>query len=241
MPILNFPAEERSYKLLPVEMLQPVQLPFVQEDDLLLQTTRPPLSDGIIPARKKIEPSNTTLERAIFNHFWRYFDECMRKRVVLRNAVADFLPRGFKDRQEMMFHQKGCAYKFLQAPGMSCSAKTPEGNATSAFLLRVESIVPQGPGFIAAFGMNAQVTQGFNRLLRYRFPHLLEGRGLTMVELRPTKAPARPMTDAWMDDWQADVPLRDGCRDAASARRRGGRAGLLAAGRSASSVRERAV
>lgn len=203
--ILNFPPRKRCFDLLPLDSLFNVELPFVEECDILCQATRPPLSDGHHHDRKRVEPSNTNLERAIFYHWWRYVSRCTRSSIVLRDTVAECLPKGFKNRQDMTFHQTGCRYKYLQESGRSRSQENPEGDRTAAFLLRVDAIFPGGPGLIAAWGLNAVSTLAWSRMLRHRHSDLLDTRGLTMVELIPGKTPDRPSTYDYLDDWNLEI------------------------------------
>jgi hypothetical protein len=206
--ILNFPPNQRRFDLLPFESLFQVELPFLGEGDVLCQATRPPLSDFNQDDKKKVEPSNSTLERATFMHWWRYFGRCSRSSVVLRKDVASCLASEFKDRQEMTFNQKGCHYQFLHEPEKKRSSKNPMGKSTSAaFLLRVDEIIPGGPGLVAAWGLNAESTLAWCRMLRHRASHLLAHRGLIMVDLHMTEAPDRTPTYGYMDDWKFDVVL----------------------------------
>ena len=205
--ILNFPSNQRRFDLLPIESLFQVELPFLAREDVLLQATRPPLSDFEQDDKKKVEPSNTTLERATFMHWWRYFRRCSRSSIILSDVVASCLPSGFKNRQEMIFHQTGCRFKFVRESGRSYTRQNPLGLRTAAFLLRVDEIFPGGPGLVGAWGLNAEATLAWCRLLRHRASNLLDHRGLIMVDLYPTKAPARPPTYGYMDDWKFDVVL----------------------------------
>lgn len=199
--ILNFSPNQCRFELLPEELLINVELPFVREDDVFVLTTRLPISDGLHMDRKKIEPSNTTIERAIFRHFWRYFRICSRSYLALTEEAASFLPVGKKNRAEMTFYQEGCRYMYLQALDGRRSPRSPLGERTAAFLLRIEEIWPGGPGLVAAWGLNAISTLAWCSLLRYRCPWMLETRGLTMVELYPTEPPERPSTYEWTRDW----------------------------------------
>jgi hypothetical protein len=208
--ILNYPAEERRYDLLPIEALHPVDVPFVQEQDLLYLTTRPPLSDGHHADRKKVEPGNTDLERLLFLHFWRYFEICSRSHVKLTEEAATFLAPGRKNRARMIFYQEGCRYQYLQAPGRPTSRREPLGDRTAAFLVRVDELVPGGPGLVAAWGQDAQATLAWCTLLRHRYSGLLDNRGLTIVEFEPGPEVVRPSSHAWARGWHAQVILETG-------------------------------
>ena len=85
--------------------------------------------------------------------------------------------------------------------------RTPLGDRTAAWILRVDEIWPGGPGLCAAWGVNALSTLAFCNLLRYRCPQFLDNRGLTMIELHPTKAPTRPSTYEWTRDWDYSVVM----------------------------------
>ena len=91
---------------------------------------------------------------------------------------------------------------YLQALEGRRSPRSPLGERTAAFLLRVEEIWPGGPGLVAAFGLNALSTLTWCHQLRYRCPWMHENRGLTMVELYPTEAPERTSTYEWTRNWK---------------------------------------
>ena len=205
--VLNFPPAALNYHLLPEPALTSVKLPFVEYGDMLFQTTRPPLSDGKHRDRKKIEPSNTNIERAIFDHYWRYFREVSRSYVELTREAACFLRSGKEDRASMTFFQDGCQYQYLQALDGKRSPRSPLGSRTAAFLMRVDALWEGGPGFIAAWGLNALSTLAWCTLLRSRYAYLLENRGLTMVELDPIDPPSRPVTHEWTQQWGVQILL----------------------------------
>jgi hypothetical protein len=200
--ILNFPPDHVNFDLLPEDELLHVEIPFAQEGDVLAATTRPPLSDGDHGDNKRIEPSNTTIERAIFQRYWAYFARCSRSFVTLTEEAASFLPQGMKNRAEMTFYQDGCRYQYLQALDGQRSRREPMEEWTAAFLLRVDQIWPGGPGLVAAWGLNAISTLAWSAMLRDGCSSMLDRRGLTMVELHPTEAPDRPSTYDWLQSWQ---------------------------------------
>ena len=200
--ILNYPPRERSFELFPPHQLKKVSLPQLRPGDVLLASTRPPLSDGHQNDKKKVEPSNTVVERAIFMHWWRYFRRVARSSVVFTEAAASYLPEGKKDRGNMTFFQDGCRYMYLQPLDGKRSPRAPLGQRTAAFLLRVDEVWPGGPGLLAAWGLDALATLAWCTLLRHSHAALLDKRGLTMVELHPTETPQRPDTHAWVRDWR---------------------------------------
>lgn len=208
--ILNFPPAKLNYDLLPETALTAVNLPFVRYGDMLFQTTRPPLSDGKHDDRKKIEPSNTNVERAIFTHYWRYFRACSRAYVELTEEAASFLRVGKENRASMTFYQDGCRYQFVKRLGGKWSPRSPLGARTAAFLMRVDELWEGGPGFVAAWGLNALSTLAWCTLLRTHYSALLANRGLTMVELEPVDPPSRPSTHEWTQQWGVQILLETG-------------------------------
>jgi hypothetical protein len=201
--VLNYPADPCRFDLLPDELLTRVEFPFAAAGDVLVKTTRPPLSDEAQGDSKKIEPSNTTVERAIFRQYWRYFYICARSRIKLTDAAARFLPADKQDRAEMLFYQKSANYMYLQGfDGVRLGGREPLGDRTAAFVLRVDEIWPGGPGLCAAWSLNALATLAFCGLVRTRCPEVLENRGLTMFELDSLEPPKRPTSYAWMREWK---------------------------------------
>jgi hypothetical protein len=200
--ILKLPPDHVNFDLLPEDELVHVEIPFAREGDVLAATTRPPLSDGEHMDNKKIEPSNSTIERAILAHYCGYFARCSRAFVTLNEEAASFLPQGMKNRAEMTFYQEdGCRYQYLQALDGTRSRRKPMEEWTAAFLLRVDQLWPGGPGLVAAWGLNAISTLAWSAMLRDGCSSLLDRRGLTMVELHPTEAPDRPSTYDWLQSW----------------------------------------
>ncbi|GEM_PF-1933912 len=210
--ILNFPASQRTrYDLLPRGELRHLPLPFVRDRDVIVCTTRPPLSDGASGDNKCVEPGNTDVEREIFRHWWRYISTLSRAHLVFSDAAIAYLPETMRNRAEITFFQQGCRYQHLKEPGAEgARIKSPFGQRTLAALLRLDEIWPNGPGLVCAWGMNATATLAWCHLLRHRYPHLLQHRGLTAVELDPAPIPPNPTTFEWTLDWQATPLLQTG-------------------------------
>jgi hypothetical protein len=205
---LNLPPQERNFELLPPAEQRVVDLPFLGPNDRLLCTTRPPLSDFIQDDRKKVEPSNTSIEDTIFQHYWRYFDRLSRSSIKFSAQANACLPRSKRNRGEMGFHQFGCTYSSLgELHGKRVAPGILRGT-TMGVLLSVEELWPGGPGFVGAWGLNAIATLVWNFLLRDRYSALLENRGLTVVELETADVPSRPDTYAWARDWHV-TPLME--------------------------------
>ena len=208
--ILNLSPQERNYELLPPSKQRVVQLPCLASRDILVCTTRPPMSEFIQDDRKKVEPANTTLEHLMFSHFWPYFDRCARSSIKLSQAAAAFLPDDKKNRGDMGFQQKGCCSSSLGALGAKRVRPGHLRKRTAAFLLSVDELWPGGPGLKAAWGVNAIVTLVWCFLLRDRYSALLANKGLTVVEIEPQKIPDLPNTYDWARDWNVTPLLETG-------------------------------
>ena len=210
--ILNFPTTRRtSYTLVPERDLRHLPLPFVDDDDVILCTTRPPLSDGKSGDNKCVEPGNTDVERQMFRHWWRYVRKLSRAHLIFSDAAIEYLPHEMRNRAEITFFQQGCRYQHLKEPGDDGNRiRSPFGQRTLAALLRLDELWPGGPGLVCAWGMNATATLAWCHLVRHRYPHLLQHRGLTAVELDPAPLPEHPATFEWTLDWQASPLLQIG-------------------------------
>ena len=208
--ILNFPPKQRNFRLLPPSEQRHVVIPFATNDDVLFCTTRPPLSDYQHNDKKKVEPSNTTLEHLIFEHYFRYFERCSRSWIEFTAQAAACLPENKKNRASMTFAQSGCLYTSLGALGEKRVLPGSLRGRTAAFLLSVDELWPGGPGLKAAWGLNAVATVVWCWLLRERYSALLDHRGLTVVEMVPKDVPAQAATYSWSRDWDV-TPLMETC------------------------------
>ncbi len=209
--ILNVPPKERTFDRLPESELRHVDMSFADPGDLLCGTTRPGLSEFKQNDKKKVENSQTTLERAVFRVYERYFRRCSRSSVVLTERAASFLPEEFKSRANMTFFQKNCRYKELHTLDPDGKAIQPPAQCTAAFLLRVDHLWPNGPGFVGAWSMNAQATLAWCTQLRTTYSQLLDNRGLTVVEIHLTDdVPEQPDTHDWVHDWKVTPMMETG-------------------------------
>jgi hypothetical protein len=217
-PIFNMPPNSPHYppqdpkgRVSP-EYLVPVDLSFVSPGDLFLQATRPPLNDVQHEDRKRIERGYTLLEETLFEVWRQYFDYCCRSRIELSRRVVDLLREGYEDRAKIQFYQHWhCGYRKLKSRDSRKWRETPGSRLTAAFLLRVEELWPEGPGYLAAFGMDGTATQAWTYLLHREMPQWLERPGFTMVELECSPVPERTHDLRWAHDWKVEpivhVPL----------------------------------
>ena len=184
------------------------EFPVLCASDLLVLTTRPPLTDreALIPPRRIIWSSQNDLEKLIFKQLFQHISYCTRKHVKLTPAAQERLIADARKWKSLEFfehsgptHPLGVAHiqKHLALP-----KKEQRGtNSTAAFLFRADSLpgvdgTPGLPcGLLASFGMDGYSTLIWNTIVRLRFPHLVTQPGFVMAELIfKQPIPHRPLT-----------------------------------------------
>ena len=204
-PILNRPPPERLRAEPPPAEHLTVDLSFVRPEDVLLLTTRPPLDDREHGDRKQIEKAYTRIERVILHAVRPHLEVCARSHVKLAAGPRSALPERFQTRRDMAFRQgEGGFYKELNALDGRGWRRWRKRPRTAAFLLRVESLWPGGPGLLAAFGMDGTSTLVWAYRLRRDFAHLLDEPGFTMVEMTARPLPDRPTDLRFANDWRIE-------------------------------------
>jgi hypothetical protein len=91
----NPPFRRRKYKKVGKEHYQ-----FIKPEDLVVLTTRPPLSDDTHGDKKKMLRSCTHLEDQIFKACKKYFRVCARSHVEIRKSICGNFDKGYLE-----FHQ----------------------------------------------------------------------------------------------------------------------------------------
>ena len=198
--ILNYPCP-RGAK--PVEFECSSLRPY----DMLLLTTRPPLSDDEWPGSKRIYRSYSELENRIFGCLHEYFTRCTRSQVILSNRIVRSSPRPVASRANIQFRQRlGAAYDRYAARGEITWHRPPDGvHLTAAFLVYSKEVWPGGPALLAAFGMGETETLGWAHLLKTKYRGLICTREFVMAEM-VVKTPGQPPADiSFVDDWDVAI------------------------------------
>lgn len=199
-----YPNDERAIK----------EFPSLRASDLLVLTTRPPLTDreALSPPRRIIWSSTNDLEKLIFKQLFHYISYCTRKHIKLTPAAQDRLIGDASKWKSLEFfehsgltHPLGVAHiqKHLALP-----KKSQRGtNSTVAFLFRADSLpgVESTPGlpcgFLASFGMDGYSTIIWNTIVRVKYSHLVAKPGFVMAELIfKQPIPNRPLTPEFATD-----------------------------------------
>jgi len=186
--------------------------PAFRAEDLLILTTRPPLTDreSAIPPRKIIRNSRNDLEKLIFKQLFGWFCYCTRKHVKLTaHALKHLPPDAAKWESLEFFEHSGGSHPYGEAHILKhvTTAQRPKVQSTVAFLVRVNGLsgvydTPAIPcGLLASFGMDGYSTLIWNHLVRLRYPQWLVTPSFVMAELIFKKPiPRRPITIDFASD-----------------------------------------
>lgn len=177
---------------------------FVEPEDLLVLTTRPPLDDSRHGDKKHVQESGSHLEEQLFAECRKYLEVCARSHVRLTAAVAkDF------ERADLVFHQhKGARLKSYARLGAFRNILVPKDvNVTIGFFLRTKSIPVYGCGLLACFGMGGWETLIMNRIVRTRFPDWLDRPSFVVAELSIASVPSKLVTLEFVDQIAVKILL----------------------------------
>lgn len=173
---------------------------------MLLTGTRLPLSDGEL--RKLIERSGCPIENAILNRLLAYIAYLERGRVVLTRKMSAALERRNRTDIEYPQYSRGCRY-FRDAYAETDDERRRVENTsplrTYGYVVR-DQLWVGGPHFASFWGMDGETTLAFAYLLRTRHANLLDGRGLSIVELKGM-IPPNASSLAFVDEWETKVIL----------------------------------
>lgn len=211
-PMLNPPDPEARTRDLEELSPREVDVSFVRPGSVLVLTTRPPLDDRDYGNMKQVEPSNTRPERRVFAAARRHFPILARPYAKLAPDHRSRLAPGFESRRHIEFYQhRGGWYKALNALDGEGFRPPPGRWRTAAFLLRVEELWPEGPGLLAAFGMDSVSTLVWAYRLRRDLAWLLDGEGgplFAMAEMEGAPAPQGATDLRFAEGWKIELVLR---------------------------------
>ncbi len=189
-----------------------INTPDLTDKDLLVLTTRPPLSDDDLDSRP-IRRSGSPLERIVLETVRHAFRVSRRSSVMLSEKIACQLPERYQNRGEMEFTLNGPAcYKRYRKPYTKKRSEhqwcvePAESLRTSAFIFCTR--MSNGAMLLNVFSMDGPGTLIWCYLLRSRIPHLIESPRFVMAEIIPSQPmPERPPSLSFADDWTVDVLL----------------------------------
>ena len=211
-PLFNFPPLKTVLPTdpWPDERLE-VDTSFIGSEDIVCVVTRPPIDDLGYTDRIRVERAFTTLEDDVFAVTLKYLKHCARSHVQLRKRFAGQLPKGYENRANIQFYQTGdecCCYHSLGRLKVKPIQGTEDDRRlTAAYLIREKELWKGGPELLAAFGMSGDATLAWAHRLRTDYTHLLDGYGLTMVEMVAPPVPERTTNLDFAKKWDVTVLL----------------------------------
>jgi len=195
----NPPFRPRKHKKLGKEHYQ-----FIKPDDLVVLTTRPPLSDHTHGDKKKMLRSCTHLEDQVFKACKKFFRVCARSHVEIRKSICGNFEKGYLE-----FHQhKGARLKYFRRADLHKMKKPQKGTHTAVcFFLRLNSIPEYGCGLVVSFGMGGWETLIWNRIVRSRYPDWFKRPCFVVGQFEMNGLPSRPATLKFVDQIKVDILL----------------------------------
>ena len=169
-------------------------------DDLLVVTTRPPLSDDY--EKRKIARTGTSMEARFLTLIGQYFQRCSIDNILLRKELADCLTKpGFRDLADLRFW----ATKDSRHARSAYRRPSDGPPHTVAYLLFIETEAwPGGPGVLCSFALGGPYTLLWNHWLRTndKVKGLVRDAGSRFVVADITIGPG--VSSAWTDLSPAD-------------------------------------
>jgi hypothetical protein len=203
-----------NYPLPGGQQVDPMQLARVDTSDcrpkdVIVTTTRLPLSDPLRDFKKYLQRAYTDLEQELLEVWQAFLPELARARVRLNPRYHQLLPAGREDRFDMRFRQEqGARYLTLQR--FEDKRRPYKGDVlrTAVFLLCLPRLPRRTCGYVGAWGLDGVATLVWAHLLRRRHADLLRAPVFVMAELVGGPIPERPTDYRWVEEWQAEVLLR---------------------------------
>jgi len=181
----------------------------IGDSDLLVLTTRPPLSDRPLREKKVVTPSGTWLEERIFDALRSYFSHCSRAEVALQSRLASQLPRDYSNRAILNFYiSTEAAYKMAISYKEAGPYAHWNENTTASYLTYTDALWKGGPRLLAVFCMSGTMGLIWAYLVRTRFPELLDGPRVVVAEMkRQGPLPRSPLDLSFADQWEVNLVL----------------------------------
>jgi hypothetical protein len=195
----NPPFRKRRHKKVGRDQYQ-----FIKPSDVVVLTTRPPLSDGSYGDKKRMLRSCTHLEDQIFKAVRKYLSVCARSNVEIRKKICGRLEKGC-----LAFHQhKGAHLKHFRRVDFHKVKLAAKGSHTAVcFFLHVKSIPEYGCGLVVSFGMGGWETLIWNRIVRKQHPDWLKHPCFVVGEFDMNGLPSRPANLNFVDQIKVDILL----------------------------------
>lgn len=146
-----------------------------EKDDLMILTTRPPLSD--LHQKRKIYRTDHVYEKQMLEQIRTCFISLSRQKLYLTNSISSKLKKGFKNRASIAFYantndyNKSAGYRELSGYGLDIERNwknwrtISEKQKSCAFIILFQKrgILPK---MLHVFGMGGEEGLIFSRMLR---------------------------------------------------------------------------
>ena len=160
--------------------------------------------------RKKVHRAWTDLEQRVLDAWEEMLNEISRSYVSLAPRVRRRLRKGYESRKAITFREReGAPYREWNARDGQGFRRQERSHRTAAFLLRLDELWPDGPGYVGMFGMDGTISLVWAHLLRRKFSYLLEKPGFTMVELSGAPLPERASRLDFCEAWEVDIAAHE--------------------------------
>jgi hypothetical protein len=174
---------------------------FIKPDDLLVLTTRPPISDENHGDKKYLARSFTHLEDQVFLEFGKYLAVCARSHVQLTSAVS-----GDYESCEFVFYQHNNArLKYSRRLREPRKKTAKDSEKAIGFFLRTPSIPVYGCGLLACFGMGGWETLIWNRIVRIQHSDWVNRPLFVVAKFDLKGLPDNPPTLAFADKIKVEI------------------------------------
>jgi hypothetical protein len=171
-------------------------LPELRSNDLLVLTTRPPLTDreAVHKPRRIILSSQNDLEKLIFKQLFHHISYCTRRHIHLAAGARDRLAADPRKWESLEFYENSGATHPLGVSIIKKHLGLPKkqqagDKSTVAFLFRADNLpgIDDTPGLpcalLASFGMDGYSTLIWNTIVRHKYPDFVTKAGFVMAEL----------------------------------------------------------
>ncbi|MCX6624226.1 MAG: hypothetical protein NTY38_24825 [Acidobacteria bacterium] len=163
----------------------------VKKGDVLLISTRPPLTPDSGRLLAPIVPSGSWIEEHIVETLSRVFRICCREEVVLSSAIARQLPKEAAEHAKLKFQLRPPAYFKYRARHQQKYGARLHGSKTAGYLISAREIWPNGPDLFCSFGMSGPMNLAWAYLLATKHPELIRcgDDRFVMADILPRKLP----------------------------------------------------
>ena len=178
---------------------------FLQPDDLVILTTRPPMDDDKQGLKVHINRSMTWLEERIFESMRGYFSTCSRNQISLSEEAAQWLKSDYQDRANTEFRTTNRPFYQTIWPNGGEETKEFPAKCTAAYFIYLKALWDGGPGLLASFGLSGPETYAWNALLISTYSRLFNRPVFAVAEMKNCDLTNKPGLLRYYQTWEVDL------------------------------------